>query len=138
MSVIEINRDPSRKDLVVFGGLLTLFCAIVGAVAFLKFAAPNVAYGIWTVGTILITAFLLVPQFRNPLYLTWMYAAYPIGWTVSHLVLAGTYYLLITLVGILLRLFGYDSMSRRFDKEASSYWKPRETDVENSRYFKQF
>jgi len=138
LSVIEIHRDPSKKDLLVFGGLLALFCGIVGAIAFWKFMVPDVAYGIWALGAVLVFAYLLVPQFRKPLYLAWMYAAFPIGWTVSHLVLAGTYYLLITPVGFLLRLFGYDSMTRRFDKEASSYWKPRETDIENSRYFRQF
>jgi hypothetical protein len=138
LSVIEINRDPSEKDLRVFGMLLALFCGLVGGIAFWRITEPSVAYGIWGIGAVLVTLYLLLPVLRKPLYLGWMYLAYPIGWTVSHLVLGATYYLLITPVGILLRLFRYDSMSRRFDDQADSYWKPRETNIDSSRYFKQF
>jgi hypothetical protein len=67
-----------------------------------------------------------------------MYAAYPIGWVMSHVLLGIIYYGLFTPVGRLMRLFGYDPMERRFDGAAASYWVEREPIRDPSSYFRQF
>jgi hypothetical protein len=67
-----------------------------------------------------------------------MYAAYPIGWVVSHVLLGLIYFGLLTPVGWLMKLFGYDPMERRFDRAAASYWVERERQTDAGRYFKQF
>ena len=67
-----------------------------------------------------------------------MYAVYPIGWTVSHLALAVVYYLVVTPIGLLMRLFGRDPMRRKFDPSATTYWQPHESPDEPERYFRQF
>ena len=138
MSVIEINRDPSAKDLRVFGVLLPIFFGLVGGIVYWRVTNSNIAYGIWGFGAIAVALYFLVPALRKPMYLGWIYLAFPIGWIISHVILGATYYLLMTPIGILMRLFGYDSMSRRFDDQADSYWKPRDTNIDSSRYFKQF
>ena len=138
MSVIEINRDPSARDLQIFGLLLAVFFGLVGGIAYWRITEPNVAFGIWATGAIALAIYWLVPLLRKPMYLGWIYLAYPIGWIISHVILGATYYLLMTPIGMLIRLFGYDSMSRRFDKQADSYWKRRDRKIESSRYFKQF
>ena len=61
-----------------------------------------------------------------------------IGWILSSVVLAVLYYLVLTPIGVLLRLTGYDPMKRRFDRTAKTYWLPRNSDTETERYFKQF
>jgi len=68
-----------------------------------------------------------------------MYAAFPIGWTVSHVLLAVVYFAVLTPTGLGLRLLGYDPMSRRDrSEEKTSYWE-RECAPENrERYFRQF
>ena len=57
---------------------------------------------------------------------------------VSYTVLAMVFYLVLTPIGLLMRLVGYDPMSRRFDKDAASYWVPREGSRKVGRYFRQF
>ena len=42
------------------------------------------------------------------MFLGWMYAAFPIGWTISHLLLLAVYYFVLTPVGLALRLTGRD------------------------------
>jgi hypothetical protein len=71
-------------------------------------------------------------------YLTWMYAAAPVGWTVSHLVLAIVYYGVVTPLGLIMRLLGHDPMRRRFDRSAESYWIERGRRRASSDYFRQF
>lgn len=72
------------------------------------------------------------------LYRTWMFAALPIGWTVSHLVLAVVYYFVLTPIGILRRTLGGDPMTRRLDATAASYWRAHTQQSDPGRYFRQF
>jgi hypothetical protein len=72
------------------------------------------------------------------MYIGWMYLAFPIGWTVSHVLLAVTYYLVLTPIGLIMRAVGRDPMRRRLDPEAKSYWIEHRPDRDPSRYFRQY
>jgi hypothetical protein len=48
------------------------------------------------------------------------------------------FYLVVTPLGVIMRLTGRDPMERRFDPKAKTYWKPRPTQTDASRYFRQF
>ena len=79
-----------------------------------------------------------IRPFRRPIYLGWMYAVFPIGWVISHTVLALTYYLVLTPIGLLMRGLGRDPMERRFDRDGETYWTPHEPSEDPARYFRQF
>ena len=76
--------------------------------------------------------------FLGWIFLGWMYAAFPIGWTISHLLLFVVYFLIFTPVGLVLRWTGRDLLERNADTNASSYWKKRSVPGSMSRYFRQF
>ena len=65
-----------------------------------------------------------IPNVRRLLYLGWMRVFYPIGWVVSHLLLAIVYYLVLTPIGLVMRLFGGDPMHRGFDRSAKLLVRP--------------
>ena len=48
------------------------------------------------------------------------------------------YYLVLTPIGLLMRVFGKDPMRRRLDRTAESYWIERDEAAASERYFKQF
>ncbi|MHC5009470.1 MAG: SxtJ family membrane protein [Planctomycetota bacterium] len=136
--MIEINRNPSRRELLVFGLLLGVFLALVGWIAWWRFEAHETATVLWCLAVALPLLHFLVPAVRRPLYLGWMYAAFPIGWFLSHLLLALIYYVILTPIGLFMRLLGRDPMRRRFDRETDSYWVRRSGPSEPARYFRQF
>jgi ABC-type uncharacterized transport system permease subunit len=138
MAVIEINKNPSRRELLVFGGLLALFVAFVGLMFRFKFGAPAGARVVWIAGAALVALYFAVPPLRRPLYVGWLYAAYPIGFVVSHVILAAIYYLVFTPVGLLLRALGKDPMQRAFDRQAKSYWVEHDPHTDTRRYLRQF
>jgi len=135
MAMIEINKNPSRKELLWFGLLFLLFFGIIGALSYWKFQAP---YWIWSVAAAVACIFFIFPPVRRPLYLGWVYAAYPIGLVVSYLVMVAIYYLVVTPIGLVMRLAGRDSLNRSFDAEARTYWSIRESSSDQARYFRQF
>ena len=138
MAVIEINTDPSRRDLRWFGLLLPVFFAIAGVVVWRRTGSLTSGTILWAGGGIVSALFALWPASRRRIYVGWMYAVYPIGWTVSHLLLGVVYFLVITPIGLTLRMLGHDPLERSFDRTASTYWVRHNPAQRIGRYLRQF
>jgi len=139
MAVIEINRNPTRRQLNQFGFIWLGFLVLFGAIARFKLDAPNLALGLWVAALVVPVVGWLIPSVMRAVFLGMSYAAGPIGFVVSHVILALVYYLVFTPVGLAMRIFGYDPMKRGFDESASSYWVTRDpAAAEPKRYFRQF
>ncbi len=81
---------------------------------------------------------ILRPQAMRPIYVGWMVLAFPIGWTVSQVILGILFYGLFTPVGLIFRFIGRDPLQRTQLPELESYWTPKSTPTDPRRYFKQF
>ena len=139
MSVVQINTNPTRRQLNQFGFIWLGFLALFGAIALFKFDSPPVARWLWIAAVVVPVVGWLVPAFMRLVFLGMSYLAWPIGFVVSHVVLALVYYLVLTPIGLLTRLFGYDSMKKSFDREAESYWFERSSEAPHPKhYFRQF
>lgn len=138
MALIEINRDPSRRDLAWFGLVLLIFLGIVGYLVGRAMDSARASQTIWGVGVVLAALYYAVPPVRKPMFVGWMYAAYPIGYVMSHVLLGMIYFGLLTPLGWMVRAFGHDAMQRQFDRSASTYWLKRDVARDVNRYFRQF
>lgn len=139
MAVIEINKDPSKKELAWFGLMFLAFFGLIGAIVWWRFEAQNVAYGLWGAAGVIVALYYAVPALRKPIYLGWLYAAYPIGWVISHVVMGIIYYLVITPIALVFKIMGRDALQRGIDKGAKTYWVEHRTGAgDPGRYFKQF
>ena len=74
----------------------------------------------------------------KPLYVAWMGLTYPIGWLVSHVLLAVIFYGLFTIVAMVFRLLKHDPLQRRLDRGARSYWQEHRSPQDARRYLRQF
>ena len=128
----------SPHDLRWFGLLLPIFVAAVGAIARWQFGAPTVALGIWSAGGALVVLYWGAPPLRRPILVGWMYAALPIGWTVSHLMMGVVYFFVVTPIGLLSRLVRGDTLRRRPDHSTRSYCIERPRRSGTRRYLRQF
>lgn len=75
-------------------------------------------------GGVLIVTGLIAPNLLAPVERAWTRFARALGTVSTTVILALTFYLLMTPMGLLLRLFRKDPLTRRFDKRAGSYWAP--------------
>jgi hypothetical protein len=137
MAVIKLNRNPPDRELRQFAVIFFLFFAVVAAIAYFR-GSVNAAATALTIGVLTGAIGYMRVAFVRPIYLGWMYAAYPIGWVVSHVVLAIVFYLLVTPVGWLMRLVRYDPLERQFSASAKTYWSPIEARLDKTSYFRQF
>ena len=136
--MLDINWNPSQRDLRQFALLCVLFGGLVGALVLYRTGSWPVPAAIWGVSATVGALGLLKPALVRPVFVGWIAAAYPIGWTISHLVLALTFYLVLTPIGLLMRLVGRDPLGRRPHRSPGSYWIPHEPPRDPASYFRQF
>ena len=138
MALIEVNTNPSTKELKWFGLVIVVLFAIVGGTVFFVSGNTKTPIVLLCIGGLLAGLYYALPPLRKLMYIAWMRAVLPIGWTISHLLFGTVYFLVFTLIGSAMRLFGRDSMQRQFNRNASTYWVERKPTTEPSRYFSQF
>ena len=115
-------RDLRKFGLTVGGvfvllGVLLLFRQRSSYPFFLSVGAIAMAFGVvW-------------PRALKYVYIAWMALAFTLGFVMSNVILTLFFFLCVTPIGILARLFRKDFLARRWDKNAASYWIPcpRET-----------
>lgn len=138
MALIELKRDPSPRELRQFALLwLPGICLALSAWAAARSQHPWAA-ALAVGATISLMLGFWQSRWLRPIYVAWMGIAFPFGWLLAHLLLAAIYFLLITPIGLILRIARRDPLAREFDREAQSYWTPREPTDDPMRYFRQY
>ena len=147
MPLLELNRDPDRTTLRRFGFVACAVFAGLGVCAFhdlLWFAAglgrARIAVGTALLATGVVSGVLSIvrPRANRALYRALSTLAYPIGFMLSYCVLFALFFGIVTPIGLLLRLFGRDALTRRLQPEMASYWVEAHALRARSRYFRQF
>ena len=77
-----------------------------------------------------------LPQLTRAIYVGMMLVAWPIGFVVSHVLIALVYYAVMTPIALVFRATGRDTMGRRRDRATASYWHDRGAPRAASSYFK--
>ena len=135
MALFQSNLNPTRRELRWFGWLwFPAFCVLAGLSLYRR-GVPALAVSVWSVAAAAAVAALVNPMAIRPLYRLLIRVTFPIGWVVSHVIVAVSYFLVMTPIGYLMRL-SHDPMRRAFNRSAKSYWidcEPSKPD----RYFRQ-
>ena len=139
MALVEINWQPTRTDLRVFGIGLAVFCAVIAVFCYRSDRDFGAVEGLLAAAAVLsVLLSLIVPGWLRPVYLVFIVLAFPIGWVMSHLLLAVVFYGVFTPIGLAMRIVGRDPLERRFDTKAETYWVPCERQKSAEDYFRQF
>ena len=134
---MEINWNPSRKELRQFGFLCLAF---FGGIAAWRFFHGGLTLGVEVLAAVALSGGVLgavAPMMLKYVFVGWIVAVFPIGWTVSHLLLGFIYFFVLTPIGLLIRTLGHDPMNRTLDRAAKTYWSDHEQ-AGVARYFRQF
>ena len=122
------NIKSTKKELKEFGLTIGAILVILGLVVLYK-NKPMYPY-LLGVGVVFITAGLLFSSILKPLQKAWMALSIVIGFFVSRIILTILFYLVITPIGIVIRLMNKDILDERIDKRKDSYWHIRDAKKE--------
>jgi hypothetical protein len=136
MQWTDVVRPPSNRMIRQFAGLfLVVFLAMAGwrwwqgrqDVWTISLAGLAIAVGL--IGQV-------APAAIRPLYTAWMVVAFPIGWTVSRIVLGAVFFGVVTPMAVAFRAAGRDPLRLRRRAE-TSYWLPKRQPASDAEYFRQ-
>lgn len=103
-----------------FGVTMAAILVVIGDVALWR-GRPFALYLI-AVGIILGAAGMLAPRALKPLQKAWMALGLVLGFFVSRVIMAVLFYVVITPIGLIMKLLGKDVLDERIDKGRASYW----------------
>jgi hypothetical protein len=134
----DIPFHPPRKMLREFAGLWIVF---FGAMALWQWLARGHPTAGLVLGVLALTVGpvgLVRPEWLRPIFVTWMVLAFPIGWTLSQVILGVLFYGLFLPIGLAFRLAGRDPLRLRRAPEPATYWTTKPAPAGPRRYFQQF
>ena len=107
-----------------FGLLFAAICA--GLSLFLLFKG-NDLWVLSAAGAVffLVTGLVAQPVLQ-PVYTVWMKFAHVLAWINTRILLGLFFYLVLTPVGVVMRLLGKDLLDKKIDRAAPTYWVKRE------------
>ncbi len=145
--MIEIDWHPDERTLRQFGLIALFGFSFLAALAWwerlifsfgLGEARPIVAGVFATLAGLSALFSLVAPRANLPIYLGLTILSYPIGFVLSYVIMGFLFFAMITPLGLLMRLVGYDPLHRRFEPDATSYWTDPRPRRGKESYFRQF
>jgi hypothetical protein len=114
---------------------------IIGGILYYKATKDpkylNTAYGCWIFGAIAGLLGLSKTKIALPVYWAWMAIAFVMGNIMSRILVALFYYLMITPIGLIMRLTGRDKLQLKA-KGKDSYWLDIKPVTDKDGYERQF
>jgi hypothetical protein len=138
MSLVEINWNPEKHQLRMFGLTAVIVLGVVGFVLRFVFGVSGIA-ALFVAGAglcIFVVSLVSVRAVRI-IYLGLTFAALPIGFVISILLMAVFYFFILTPVGLVFKMLGRDALARKFRMDTPSYWTSHTQNSDPERYFHQ-
>ena len=131
------NIKSDKKELRKLSLVIGIFLGLLGGLSWWR----STGHYPWLF--VVAMAFLLIgfvrPMLLKPIHKAWMTLAILMGWVVTKIILSVLFYLIVTPIGLSIRLLGKDILDLEFSDDTDSYWIPRkEVKKDRSDYERQF
>jgi hypothetical protein len=133
----ELNRNPTRRDLLSFGLIFAGGMGALGALNQLYFHRPGPALVLFVLGGA-VFVLSLIPPVGRLLYILWMGLGLTIGFFTAPVIMFVVYALVIVPVGLWFKVTRRDLMRRRLDPAAKSYWEDYPGSDDPASYIRQY
>jgi hypothetical protein len=117
------NIKEKKKDLRQFGLTIGSVLLIIGA--FLYYFEKSSPFYFIIIGGALLLLAIVYPNVLKPLNKVWMGLAIVLGFVMSRIILTVLFYLVLTPIGLLAKIFGKKFMNLKYDESAETYWEKR-------------
>lgn len=131
------NIKSGKSELRKFGITVGIVTSLVGGV--LLWQEKDYHYYFFMLSAVFLLFGLAASTLLKPLQKAWMTLAVLIGWVMTRIILTVLFYMGVTVLGLLMRLFKKKLLDTGFDTGADTYWIAREpVEFKKEDYEKQF
>ena len=135
MIIEEIKQiKTGRKNLRSFG--ITFGVIVILIAAFLFYKEKESFLFIFYIGLAFIGLGLMMPILLKPIFLIWMVFSLIIGLVMTKFILTLLFYLIVTPIGVISKLFGEDFLGLEKEIFCDSYWNLRDSNMEKNQNYK--
>lgn len=124
------GKKDIRKFFIVFGVILTLFAGR----HFLKGDIKD-SIALFSIALIVSSCGFLFPNVLKPVYILFRRIGYGLGWVNGRVLLGLIYLVVITPVGLIMKLFQKDFLNKCIKKQISTYWENKLVEESNKAYY---
>ena len=117
----------SRKNNKGFGLLFFAVFLIIGLWPIINGDSPRIIFFI--IALIFLILALVNSKILTPLNKAWVKLGELLGKIIGPIVMAGVYFIVLTPISIIVRLFGKDLLKVKFSDKSKSYWIKRDKDL---------
>lgn len=121
-----VEKPPSMR---IFGLVMLVGFGLLGGLALWSWRETGVTWRLVVgatlvaLGTVIFLWSLVSPRTLPPVYRGWMSFGQGIGTIVSTILLSVLYFVVFTIVGLLMRVSGTDPLERRIARGPGTYWR---------------
>ena len=116
-----MNSKSSNKS---FGLLFFIVFLIIGLWPLLNDNSPNILFLILAIFFLILG--LINAKILTPFNKAWIKLGEVLGLVVAPLVMVAIYFIVLTPLSFLIKIFGKDLLKLKFDKKINSYWIEKE------------
>ena len=117
------NISTTKKDIKNFGYLIGGILVVISL--FLIWKDISSYKIIMPIGVIFVLFGQYFPTILKPIYLVWMTFAVILGWIMTRVILIAIFYLIVTPIGLIAKLFRHKFLDLTFRTENDTYWNYR-------------
>ena len=118
------NIKSGNSDIRKFGITIGLFLIVIAGFLYWKGRGSVEVFLI--AGSALIVLGLLLPIILKPVYWLWMVLSVILGWIMTRVILSLLFFVVITPIGLIGRMFGNRFLDLQWDRSKDSYWNYRD------------
>ena len=134
MALIELNWNPTSRQLRQFGGICLVALPLLG---WLWSANATVIATLALIGLLMALAAWLYPQAIAPLFVGLMLITAPIGMVIGEVAMFLIFVTVFLPIGMFFRVMARDRLQRKLDRDSSSYWQPKRPPSSVASYYRQ-
>jgi len=120
---IKTNKEEIRKFGFLIGGVL------IAISIFMLWKTFNQYQLVFIIGISFVLMGYFIPRILKPIYIIWMTFATILGWIMTRVILTILFYLIVTPIGLIARIFGVKFLDLSWNENVKTYWNKRDGSV---------
>ena len=134
----EVTAPPSTRTLRQFAALFLIVFTVAAGLRVWRGDTGTLTIALAVAGITVGLVGLVRPKTIRYVYTGWMIAAFPIGWTISRVIVTALFYVIFTPFALVFRLVGRDALHLQRQKTIASYWMQTKGGEPPESYYGQF
>jgi hypothetical protein len=134
MAIVEINWNPTNRQLRQFGVICLFAIPLLGWIWGVEFQTLG---WLGLVGLVLALVGVVAPKAIKPVFLALTVVTTPIGMVLGEVVMLLVYMGVFLPIGMIFRLAKRDALQLKLNRQARTYWQPKQQPRDVSSYYRQ-